>query len=690
MRCAEWKPIITATDQAWQISPAAPGDLVWVDPLTRTRFRMERQAAVHIAQAALAELRDQPADQIYARLISEALAAAALPADPHEYSGPGQAPPRSARLVDRAMLRTAIFGALFGGSRHPDWPQLRKASLLFGLAEYPDLPTEPPAGLEDPVLFQWLLAADNVALGRPAPELGDARVDLVKGGTVKIKQYFLETNHLKSIRGASWLLDDINLNRIPGLFSDAPFSPEMVVYAGGGHVLAVVPAGEGAGVARHIERLYERVTVTAQCTAAAIILKARDLADAARTCLDDLETALSERQMSRLPVPPDGYGDPDINYRAGRYLTLMYTHESQAERCDLCGIRKPQTVTPLAGEELHLCCSCLYKFTAGTDARARLFHEYCHTAGIQGIAPPQTIDLLADESRYAVYYGDGNNMGKVVTELRSLAEFRLFSQRTENTVVKAVFDALQEHGVEKVEFVALGGDDLFFLGPAGGCLEIATSLGRRFERAFANLTAEEGEPQYTITMSIGVAIAPVHMPVRQAFDVALHDLLKLAKQAARKLTGTRIGGTVEVVALESGQVLDGGVTSRRMQLAGRLQNAAATLRPFTWSEADAFRSFVHDLKTHRFWERSALHNLRHAVTTLGLEEAQLYYLYQLARRMKKNKDSGQAFKQSWQRLRAAYAVQGDGPFLQVQGIHKSPWVDVVELFEYVKEGGTHD
>jgi CRISPR-associated protein Cmr2 len=116
------------------------------------------------------------------------------------------------------------------------------------------------------------------------------KVGLVYGGATKIKQYVFEAAKLSDIRGASALLDRINLIDIPAFFghydqgvkksltvekwlkdnfpnlSDA-LIPELLIYYKGGNVLAFCPAALVDDLANAIERRYTEETLTANSCA---------------------------------------------------------------------------------------------------------------------------------------------------------------------------------------------------------------------------------------------------------------------------------------------------------------------------------------------------------------------------------------------------------------------------------------
>lgn len=127
------------------------------------------------------------------------------------------------------------------------------------------------------------------------------RIGLVYGGATKIKQYVFEAAKLPDIRGASGLLDQINLIDLPAFFGkvykpeipkfriycgevrrwldecfepsqDSPslseaLIPELIIYSTGGNILAFCPAAFVHHIADAIEKRYTERTLTANSCA---------------------------------------------------------------------------------------------------------------------------------------------------------------------------------------------------------------------------------------------------------------------------------------------------------------------------------------------------------------------------------------------------------------------------------------
>jgi CRISPR-associated protein Cmr2 len=116
--------------------------------------------------------------------------------------------------------------------------------------------------------------------------LWESKIGLVYGGATKIKQYVFEAAKLPDIRGASALLDRINLVDIPAFFGEpqksvsvsqwlkenfptleAALVKELLVYYKGGNILAFCPAAFVDDLADAIEKRYTYETLTANSCA---------------------------------------------------------------------------------------------------------------------------------------------------------------------------------------------------------------------------------------------------------------------------------------------------------------------------------------------------------------------------------------------------------------------------------------
>jgi CRISPR-associated protein Cmr2 len=129
----------------------------------------------------------------------------------------------------------------------------------------------------------------------------NTRIGLVYGGVTKVKQYVFEASKLPDIRGASALLDRINLVDLPAFFSceqhqdyqqcqqakdyceqvrknwldqqenfpelSQALIPELVIYSTGGNLLAFCPAAFVDDLSNAVEKRYTHETLTANSCA---------------------------------------------------------------------------------------------------------------------------------------------------------------------------------------------------------------------------------------------------------------------------------------------------------------------------------------------------------------------------------------------------------------------------------------
>ena len=218
---------------------------------------------------------------------------------------------RGATVADHALTASAIAYCLaYDIDPRPDIDTLNKIRLSAitatwkddGLSEIYDMLWDGHASIE-PILDgdnlqRVVYLAKTVASERICPDKvefnkhplkeGKRQIGLVMGGATKIKGYFLESAKLPEIRGASALLDRINLEDIPALFGreiqdmqryerirkdfckqtgHTLSAPECIIYAAGGNTLAFAPTSVVHQIADEIERIYTHETLVANSVA---------------------------------------------------------------------------------------------------------------------------------------------------------------------------------------------------------------------------------------------------------------------------------------------------------------------------------------------------------------------------------------------------------------------------------------
>jgi CRISPR-associated protein Cmr2 len=251
------------------------------------------------------------------------------------------------------MLNAIAWCLAWGDQRipNPEFQSLREllqSGSFNAAAALPNLPDRAQALLNQ---VQTLQAIDTAALHDSYPhsldDLSDRYSDLsnqpaiglVLGGATKIKQYVFESANLQTLRGASALLDRINLIDLPSFFNPAVDStvrpwfatqypdlanaliPELVIYSTGGNILAFCPAAFVHDLANAIEQCYTRETLTANSAAVGDTFQLLELRFG-RLCQPWLDTYLANldnpivQALFDRPLPPDADADPlqDTDY----------------------------------------------------------------------------------------------------------------------------------------------------------------------------------------------------------------------------------------------------------------------------------------------------------------------------------------------------------------------------------------
>ncbi len=624
------------------------------------------------------------------------------------------------RLADFLLLRTGLFHALAADRISPEeWRALRLTSLLEGSNvfapenELINLKSIPDTLRSIYETASWLAGySDEVEIGR---ELGQLEVDIVEGGAFKIKEYYLETNRISEIRGASVLLDDINRHRYIQMFRELPgLTTESIIYAGGGRLMAVVRAGKGKTVAGEIERLHREVCLTARAVGVSHTATVSELAQKFSDLRGRLVEEMADRRSVLAPAWEKAEGAIDL-YEKEFHLAAEphLLPEKTKDVCDSCGIRPAFKHWRYEDESRNLCASCLRKHLVGQDAKKSIFlGEYrrfwqAREENVSLWVADEIADIADNNNEIAVIYADGNNFGPLFGRCESLAGLRLLSQFSENAAYTAVFTALKENQAllegRAVEIIALGGDDIFLLVPARAALPLAVTAGEYFDRLFKNLSTDKTGP----TLSLGVVIAGAKTPVRYLFEVA-QALLKEAKKRIYKAGKEAREGTLDIAVLASYATYQDHILSYRKSTLekwegdisfepdNRKQNATAgavktilTLRPYTFDEARRFMEAVNLLQAtpaSRTPGRSWFYGLRVAAEQYGRQVAELFFRYQYARLTEAQRET---LKKSWEIITGASYEPEMFFSSKERGEERyyCPWLDVVELWNYVGTEG---
>lgn len=451
----------------------------------------------------------------------------------------------------------------------------------------------------------------------------DLPVDFVKGSIYKIKQYFMESNNIRDIRGGSMMVDYLNNKFIEDELKKFQLNSSNIIYCGGGNVLLVVPAGKGKELCRHFEYEYREKSLTMKCafeyietTIEKLLFNYSKVESDGRHTGEKVKLDKKVTERSKLKIYDMDYDNqlPELKLNGLANIVLDdYKIENNNEKiCDSCDIRYAKYYMK-EKKNGYLCPSCARKHLLGKneDELISAFKEHIGEEEAKKLKYSDkfnngSLDKIFDERDIAIIYGDGNNMGNVVNQITNVFEMMYFSKTTDKITKECVFDALHNvMGDEAIfQILALGGDDIFIIVPAEYAFKIASNIINEFDKEF----------EHTITMSIGIAIAKCSTPIISTFKIA-HDRLDNAKEYAKK-NKLKEGneGTIDVVEL-TGEFHD-------------VQDDKIGEFPMKYSDLDIFIEEITKAKNKKSRFTSQLNKLNYAYHTMEPEEFNLFYLYQ--------------------------------------------------------------
>lgn len=652
--------------------------VTWEDSVTGTRFYLQSDEYQHILLTGIAYLRDLVkagfADSIEAFLNSDPEAVKNIPQLTVSF------PELPVSLDDAYQKNTVTIGTflrirtalLYIKLYRSDFTQEEKNRLrLIGLTSY---------YLKQPDHAESLTAIDSMLLN--GSSVSDFNLDILKGGFVKVKRYYLETDRIKDIRGASLLLDSVDQVYVPDMIRKEHIS-ECLIYAGGGKCLALLPPGCGDLLRERIEEMIERTTLTARknyithrSSAYSIWTGYHALMlEADQLLYDKICLRWEPREGSPAVVVGDEIAD-DAN-KVFDYEFRLQSDDSEV-LCDRCRQRAAYGSIQEQSNEprVQVCPSCMRKIQyGGKQSKISVRQVYMDYAHIKTVTKSYdtTEDLAGDSKMLGVIYGDANNMSAAIDKIHSLGQMRDFSRQTSDAVYKAVFSALEQHlGNDlRFEIIALGGDDIFLLVPGDKAIQIAQSIGERFDVQFQNQSTGKNP----ITMSLGVCVAHHDLPIRMTFEIAM-ELLKTAKKKAWKIKESVSSGTLDFLIIENESAATVMIEATRDEM--RKCDPNRTLRPYTWKQIHAMQSFIHSISE----KHGAAFAFKQSLFTMERPEAELFYQYQLSRM------DDTVIHDAFQKLAKAFDSSPAIMNLAVTEVNEvkklySPWLDAVELWDYI-------
>lgn len=330
-----------------------------------------------------------------------------------------------------------------------------------------------------------------------------------------IQGYIFDTNKMKAIIGASWLLDHINAaddgetfsllkNCKFGSSADEIRDDQNFIYSSGGNTKVIFDTPDAAqGFEKAITKAYAQhgISVTTH------IHKKVDDSDFIKKTLLPAEKTLAQKKYNK---------SSSTNLSSSPYFKI----------CELCGRRY---ANGKAGDSI-VCEICRVRYEKA-DKKPRLFPDYTFVSNIEEMEPRSGM--------IGVVVMDGNRMGEKIKGLSSIQDLKNFAVNFESIMKGAFDESLSDHlGVQRsakhftsIRPLIMGGDDICFIISADAALDFVNTFIKKVtdkSRTQTGLFGQDG-----IRFSAGVLFTKPNYPFNFAYRIA-HSLLRSAKRFSRE------------------------------------------------------------------------------------------------------------------------------------------------------------
>lgn len=484
----------------------------------------------------------------------------------------------------------------------------------------------------------------------------DIDVRVIKGGTYKIKEYYLENNELTDIRGASSIITEVQEKVVPALLRQT-FGFDCVIYNGGGNMLAVVPAmNVPENIGEMLEQAAERCLLTANiayvCSEPFSLSKL--LGAEYKSCIADIEQLLTERKKSRVICD-----FMPISELWGERLCDVELHLPEIHSAKLFCSRCCKRIATYQFGKIQMCGGCAHKFLVGSEQKQRFVSDYKTMLQKEeydfadDVKSPRKYEDI-DEDHIAVVYADGNNMGGLIQKISSITDMMDFSEFVKNTMPELVFRAMAKCKVLCFEIVAVGGDDIFILLPAKKAIAFSHELIRMYKEAFDEHFAENQS-----TLSVGICIAKPSEKIKIMLETAEEEL-KNAKHMMKQEEFAKESGSLSFAVMDSYEGVSASHEKRSML-------------PYSYEQLIPVLKFVEGLQTKEM--KTRIRNIAEAYANVeSSAEMSLFYRYVNAKESK-------AVKRIRMPDIPGY-VRHDGYYENCSGQDVAFWEDIIDLMNY--------
>ena len=511
---------------------------------------------------------------------------------------------------------------------------------------------------------------------------------LVLLDTDKIHRYVYSSGTLKSIRGASSILAELNEEK--AVKKRVESHSGECIFAGGGQVMAEFNSDKSG---KQAEEFIRAEQAKYKKRAASITGIKEEYTDA-----DGFKDVVKHAQ---------------IKLRRAKEERTYDTHLLSSpffKTCQLCGVNPASK--PTKYEKKFVCTACERKTDKGEEIRKKpekspiyakfqefvenqpAYQEWAEAKFAEDLS--KLGELSNPENYLGLIYADGNRMGERLLDRTGKTEYQELSKAIGKGLQDSVFESLLKYIPEPIEgtipfeFVILGGDDLILFTPAQKAIPIALEILRQFEEKMKKCAEEIKEKKFTL--SAGVVIAHSKFPI-SSFTKQAEDLLKSAKTLNKKMwygaenkSQREEISTIDYLVISSPSANPVDVI-REKELTYTLgkNTYSLTQRPFTLEKADRIVKIVkEEIKKSTFLSRSRLYSLYDDLHK-GKNQSILNVL-SLVTRLRGEEQK--AIKKLFTEMRNDSRLYPDGGALFPWNAGKkydTPILDMLELYDFIEE-----
>lgn len=378
---------------------------------------------------------------------------------------------------------------------------------------------------------------------------------LVSIESVKIKDFIFNTNKLKVIRGASYLLDYLNQYVVKNII-EKDVNKDDILYIGAGNAKFFTIKEKADKIISQIKEKYNRYAPGSKL---AIDYVEKKKGQKVWDLLDELGEKTAIQKNKGFPIlnldnpfvekcsicndKPSEWKTNDSDDLIQK-LNDLY----QDDKNNYSKISKGKVVGKILDGDKGICRECLAKLIASTYIRKEDKNDVSfYNKVLKDITNYKLADELDEfkdsKSHIGFMYADGDGLGVFLggikenfinsgNEKEYIKFMGEFSEELDKATKNSLIETLKEYENKDSkygEFFIVGGDDVCGMFPADKVLGISTTFQQKFEakmKIFGD--AHKVNKYQNITASSGVVIAKVKTPIHYLFDQSL-TLQKIAK-----------------------------------------------------------------------------------------------------------------------------------------------------------------